>query len=120
MRCAMPSIRESPTDEPARHRPIRAAAPRGGGAWRGPRALAASQKTRRPPWAPAGGAGAGNSVAQEWRGGEGQGAMIAMALASAPRLLLADEPTTALDVTLRGQILELLSNLQRQTGMAVL
>ncbi|MCW5655739.1 dipeptide ABC transporter ATP-binding protein [Hydrogenophaga sp.] len=53
-------------------------------------------------------------------GGQRQRAMIAMALASAPRLLLADEPTTALDVSLRGQILELLSDLQRQHGMAVL
>ena len=53
-------------------------------------------------------------------GGQRQRAMIAMALASRPKLLLADEPTTALDVTLRGQILELLSDLQRQTGMAVL
>jgi len=61
-----------------------------------------------------------NSFAHQLSGGQRQRAMIAMALASAPRLLLADEPTTALDVTLRGQILELLSNLQRQTGMAVL
>ena len=53
-------------------------------------------------------------------GGQRQRAMIAMALASAPKLLLADEPTTALDVSLRGQILDLLSDLQRQTGMAVL
>ena len=53
-------------------------------------------------------------------GGQRQRAMIAMALASRTKLLLADEPTTALDVTLRGQILELLSELQRQTGMAVL
>jgi len=53
-------------------------------------------------------------------GGQRQRAMIAMALASRPKLLLADEPTTALDVTLRGQILDLLSDLQRQTGMAVL
>ncbi|WP_313296470.1 dipeptide ABC transporter ATP-binding protein [Diaphorobacter sp.] len=53
-------------------------------------------------------------------GGQRQRAMISMALASKPRLLLADEPTTALDVTLRGQILDLLSDLQRQTGMAVL
>ncbi|AVO42316.1 ABC transporter ATP-binding protein [Simplicispira suum] len=53
-------------------------------------------------------------------GGQRQRAMIAMALASRPKLLLADEPTTALDVTLRGQILELLADLQRQTGMAVL
>ena len=44
----------------------------------------------------------------------------AAASASAPKLLLADEPTTALDVSLRGQILDLLSDLQRQTGMAVL
>jgi microcin C transport system ATP-binding protein len=41
--------------------------------------------------------------------------MIAMALACRPRLLLADEPTTALDVTLRVQILDLLADLQRQT-----
>ena len=53
-------------------------------------------------------------------GGQRQRAMIAMALACRPRLLLADEPTTALDVTLRGQILELLADLQRQTSMAVL
>lgn len=53
-------------------------------------------------------------------GGQRQRAMIAMALAAKPRLLLADEPTTALDVTLRGQILDLLADLQRQTGMAVL
>ncbi len=53
-------------------------------------------------------------------GGQRQRAMIAMALASRPKLLLADEPTTALDVTLRGQILDLLADLQRQTGMAVL
>jgi microcin C transport system ATP-binding protein len=46
--------------------------------------------------------------------------MIAMALACQPRLLLADEPTTALDVTVRAQILDLLDALQRQYGMAVL
>jgi microcin C transport system ATP-binding protein len=46
--------------------------------------------------------------------------MIAMALACRPKLLLADEPTTALDVTLRTQILDLLTGLQQQTGMAVL
>ncbi|MDE2605106.1 MAG: ABC transporter ATP-binding protein [Burkholderiales bacterium] len=53
-------------------------------------------------------------------GGQRQRAMIAMALACRPRLLLADEPTTALDVTLRQQILDLLARLQRDTGMAVL
>jgi len=53
-------------------------------------------------------------------GGQRQRAMIAMALACSPRLLLADEPTTALDVTLRGQILDLLDRLRQQTGMAVL
>ena len=60
------------------------------------------------------------SFAHQLSGGQRQRAMIAMALASAPKLLLADEPTTALDVTLRVQILELLGELQRQTGMALL
>ena len=60
------------------------------------------------------------SFPHQLRGGQRQRAMIAMALGSRPRLLLADEPTTALDVTLRGQILDLLADLQRQTGMAVL
>ncbi|WP_234194227.1 ABC transporter ATP-binding protein [Pseudacidovorax sp. NFM-22] len=53
-------------------------------------------------------------------GGQRQRAMIAMALACKPRLLLADEPTTALDVTLRVQILDLLDTLQQRHGMAVL
>ena len=53
-------------------------------------------------------------------GGQRQRAMIAMALACKPRLLIADEPTTALDVTIQVQILELLNQLQREEGMAVL
>ena len=53
-------------------------------------------------------------------GGQRQRAMIAMALACRPKLLLADEPTTALDVTVRRQILDLLDQLQIKHGMAVL
>ncbi|MCY7319261.1 MAG: dipeptide ABC transporter ATP-binding protein [Ramlibacter sp.] len=60
------------------------------------------------------------SFPHQLSGGQRQRGMIAMALACRPKLLLADEPTTALDVTLRTQILELLSDLQRQTGMALL
>jgi oligopeptide/dipeptide ABC transporter ATP-binding protein len=53
-------------------------------------------------------------------GGMRQRAMIAMALACSPRLLIADEPTTALDVTIQAQILELMSTLQQETGTAVI
>ena len=53
-------------------------------------------------------------------GGQRQRAMMAMALASEPKLLLADEPTTALDASLRLQMLQLLADLQQKTGMAVL
>lgn len=53
-------------------------------------------------------------------GGQRQRVVIAMALACRPRLLIADEPTTALDVSLRGQILDLLDSLQQRYGMAVL
>jgi peptide/nickel transport system ATP-binding protein len=52
-------------------------------------------------------------------GGMRQRAMIAMALACEPRLLIADEPTTALDVTIQAQILELMRSLQAETGMAL-
>ena len=53
-------------------------------------------------------------------GGMSQRVMIAMAIACNPKLLIADEPTTALDVTVQAQIMELLVNLQRQQGMALI
>ncbi|ULH17047.1 dipeptide/oligopeptide/nickel ABC transporter permease/ATP-binding protein (plasmid) [Deinococcus sp. KNUC1210] len=60
------------------------------------------------------------SYPHELSGGMAQRAAIAMALAGRPRLLIADEPTTALDVTVQKEILNLLRQLQRDTGMAVL
>jgi oligopeptide transport system ATP-binding protein len=60
------------------------------------------------------------SYPHEFSGGMIQRAMIAMALACEPRLLIADEPTTALDVTMEAQIVDLLRDLQRTTGMGMI
>ncbi len=55
----------------------------------------------------------------EFSGGQNQRIMIAMALAGEPDLLVADEPTTALDVTIQAQILDLINRIRRETGMAL-
>jgi peptide/nickel transport system ATP-binding protein len=60
-----------------------------------------------------------NNYPHEFSGGMRQRAMIAMALANDPKVLIADEPTTALDVTVQSQILDLIAGLQRKLDMAV-
>ena len=61
-----------------------------------------------------------NQYPHQLSGGQRQRIMIAMAIANRPDLLIADEPTTALDVTIQSQILKLLKELQKKYGMAIM
>jgi peptide/nickel transport system ATP-binding protein len=61
-----------------------------------------------------------NDYPHEWSGGMRQRAMIAMAIANSPKLLIADEPTTALDVTVQAQVLKVLRAARRDTGAAII
>jgi peptide/nickel transport system ATP-binding protein len=56
----------------------------------------------------------------EISGGQKQRVMIAMAIACKPQLLIADEPTTALDVTVQKEIIQLLKDIQQETGMSII